>query len=190
VVLDTVEGPLRYDALILACHADQAVRLLGNDITPDEQAVLSAIPYQPNTAVLHTDARVLPRRQKAWAAWNYERAVNDEGERQRVCLHYLINRLQPLPWQTPVVVSLNPLRPIDPARVLKEIQYAHPVFDLAAMRAQARVPELQGRRRTWFCGAWCGYGFHEDGLKAGLSAASALVQALPRLARDPVPVRA
>ena len=185
VIVYTPEGSLRYDALILACHADQAARLLGEDITPDEHAVLSALPYQSNTAVLHTDTRVLPRRQKAWAAWNYERASHDEGERQHVCLHYLINRLQPLPWQTPMVVSLNPLRPIDPAHVLKEIHYAHPVFDLAAMQAQSRVPALQGRRRTWFCGAWCGYGFHEDGLKAGLAAASDLVQALPQLARDP-----
>ena len=183
VDLSSTQGTERFDALVLACHADQSLALLGTEATPDEAAVLGAIRYHPNTAVLHTDARVLPSRSKAWAAWNYERATTDQGERTRVCLHYLINRLQPLPWDTPVIVSLNPLRDIDEAHVHQRIEYAHPVFDLAAIAAQRRVPELQGRQRTWFCGAWCGYGFHEDGLKAGMAAADGVAQALPHLAR-------
>jgi len=181
VTLYTADGALQFDAVILACHADQALQLLEADATADERGVLGAIRYQPNTAVLHTDASVLPQRPKAWAAWNYERGTLPSSAGETVCLHYLINRLQPLPWQTPVVVSLNPLRPIDERQVIQRIQYAHPVFDLDAMRAQARVPALQGQRRTWFCGAWCGHGFHEDGLKAGLTAARSLVDALPRL---------
>jgi predicted NAD/FAD-binding protein len=124
--------------------------------------------------VLHTDASVLPRAKLAWAAWNYERAATAELENTKVCLHYLINKLQPIPFEQPVVVSLNPLRPIDPAKVLGEYAYAHPVFDLAANRAQQRMPELQGQQHTCFAGAWMGYGFHEDGLKAGLGAAATL----------------
>lgn len=96
-----------------------------------------------------------------------------------MCLHYLINRLQPLPWQQPVIVSLNPVREPQPDAVLRRIAYAHPVFDLAAIRAQRRVAALQGRRRTWFCGAWTGYGFHEDGLRSAL----AVVQGLRRAAQ-------
>ncbi len=178
----TEQGTEHFDAVVLACHSDQALALLGDDATPDERAVLGAIRYQPNEAVLHTDASVLPRRERAWAAWNYERALDRGREGAQVCLHYLINRLQPLPWQQPVVVSLNPVRPIDERLVHRRISYAHPVFDRAAMQAQARLPQLQGQRHTWFCGAWGGYGFHEDGLRSGFEAADAVDAAL--LAQD------
>jgi predicted NAD/FAD-binding protein len=127
-------------------------------------------------AVLHTDASVLPRRKKAWAAWNYQRtagALNGENG-PRVCLHYLLNMLQPLPFSQPVVVSLNPAQELDPALVHGRFDYAHPVFDLAATEAQKRLPAIQGGRHTYFCGAWTGYGFHEDGLKSGLAVADAL----------------
>jgi uncharacterized protein len=140
--------------------------------------VLGNIGYQPNKAVLHTDTSVLPRDQKAWAAWNYERAADSAQESSRVCLHYLLNKLQPLPFKQGVVESLNPVRPIDPAQVLAEFEYDHPVFDLKAIRAQTEVPGMQGQMHTWYCGAWTGYGFHEDGLKSGLSVVSGL---LPRL---------
>jgi len=178
VLLRTAHGSEGFDAVVLACHSDQALRLLGEDARPEERAVLGAIRYQPNLAVLHTDARVLPRRPAAWAAWNYERAADAGDEQARVCLHYLLNRLQPLPWAQPVVVSLNPVRPIDERQVHARIDYSHPVFDLAAIDAQRRVAGLQGRYRTWFCGAWCGYGFHEDGLRSGLAAAEAVQAAL------------
>ncbi|WP_028312071.1 NAD(P)/FAD-dependent oxidoreductase [Derxia gummosa] len=174
VTLHTPTGAETFDAVVLACHADQALALLGPDATRAERGLLGAIRYQPNSAVLHTDASVLPRRAAAWAAWNYERAADDRREEARVCLHYLINRLQPLPWTEPVIVSLNPARPIDPQKVHREISYSHPVFDLAAIEAQRRIGEIQGQRLTWFCGAWCGYGFHEDGLRAGEDSADAL----------------
>ena len=166
----------RFDQVVLATHSDQALALLG-DATRPEREVLGAIRYQPNRAVLHTDARVLPAQRSAWAAWNYERAADGGRESARVCLHYWLNQLQPLPFAQPVVVSLNPVRDIDPARVMGEYDYAHPVFDGAALHAQQRVPELQGQHHTWFCGAWTGYGFHEDGLKSGLAVAQQLQRA-------------
>ena len=164
----------RFDKVVLATHSDQALALLRQP-SEDEREVLGAIRYQPNRAVLHTDASVLPRNPAAWAAWNYERAASASQESSRVCLHYLINKLQPVPFEQPVVVSLNPTGAIAPEQVLGEFEYAHPVFDMAAIQAQARVPELQGQQHTYFCGAWMGYGFHEDGLKAGLGVARQLL---------------
>ncbi len=184
VLVQTDAGTECFDAVIFACHAPQALVILAANASTAERGVLGAIRYQPNTAVLHTDASVLPRRTAAWAAWNYERAADTPREQARVCLHYLINRLQPLPWRQPVIVSLNPVRPIDEQRVRQRIEYAHPVFDLGAIAAQRRVPQLQGKQRTWFCGAWCGYGFHEDGLKSGLAAADAVAAALPLMSRS------
>lgn len=179
----TDHGSEPFDAVVLATHAGQSLALLGADATPDERAVLGAIRTQRNRAVLHTDASVLPARRSAWAAWNFD----GRGD-ERVCLHYLINRLQPLPWSQPVLVSLNPVQPIDPATVLGDYEVEHPVFDLAAIRAQARLPQLQGRRHTWFCGAWAGYGFHEDGLAAGQTVARALSAQLARApSRPPLP---
>ena len=178
VMLQMAQGAEWFDAVVLACHSDQALGLLGDDATAAERAVLGSIRYQPNEAVLHTDSSVLPQRQAAWAAWNYERAAASSAEQAGVCLHYLINRLQPLPWQQPVVVSLNPARPIAADQVHARIQYSHPVFDQAAIDAQRQLPQLQGQLRTWFCGAWCGYGFHEDGLRSGLAAAQNLCQSL------------
>jgi predicted NAD/FAD-binding protein len=136
--------------------------------TLQEQSTLGAIRYHPNRAVLHTDASVLPAKPKTWAAWNYERAASDARESSRVCLHYLINRLQRIPFAQPVVVSLNPVQAIDPATIVGEYDYAHPVFDMKAIKAQQCLPLIQGLQHTWFAGAWAGYGFHEDGLKSGL----------------------
>jgi predicted NAD/FAD-binding protein len=167
----------RFDEVVICSHSDQALAML-RDVTAAEREVLGAIRYQANMAVLHTDARVLPARPKAWAAWNYERSASAAQESTRVCLHYLLNRLQPLPFTQPVVVSLNPVSPIDPAQILGQYDYAHPVFDLAAIEAQKRVPQLQGQQHTWFAGAWMGYGFHEDGLKAGLGVARQLLSRL------------
>jgi predicted NAD/FAD-binding protein len=167
-----------FDQVVLATHSDQSLALLAQP-TLEERAVLGAIRYQPNVAVLHTDTSVLPQRRAAWAAWNYERAADSAQESARVCLHYLINQLQPVPFAQPVVVSLNPVRDIDPAQVIGSYEYAHPVFDGPAIRAQRQLGNLQGRARTWFCGAWTGYGFHEDGLKSGLAVADGLRAVLP-----------
>jgi predicted NAD/FAD-binding protein len=172
-----------FDKVVLACHADQSLRLLG-DASPGEVDALGAIRYQPNRAVLHTDTAVLPRQRRAWAAWNYERAPTPCGHNApdnpphndaRVCLHYLLNLLQPLPFKQSVVVSLNPVHAIDPAQVHGSFEYAHPVFDAPAIRAQGQIPALQGQQHTYFCGAWTGYGFHEDGLKSGLDVAARLL---------------
>jgi len=163
----------RFDEVVLACHSDQSLALL-SDASPAERETLSAIRYQPNRAVLHTDTRVLPQARRAWAAWNYERSADAGQDSARVCLHYLLNMLQPLPFAQSVVVSLNPVSDIDPALVHGSFDYAHPVFDLAAIRAQQQVPALQGQQHTYFCGAWTGYGFHEDGLKSGLEVARRL----------------
>ncbi len=177
VEVSTDAGTEWFDHVVLACHSDQALELLV-DADDTEREVLGAVRYQSNRALLHTDAALLPRSRKAWAAWNFESGQprgegSEAAEASSVCLHYLINKLQPVPFKRPLLVSLNPLREPDPAQVLQEMHYAHPVFDAAAIAAQARVPALQGRRRSYFCGAWCGHGFHEDGLRAGRAAAQA-----------------
>ncbi len=178
VMIVTDAGSERFDEVVLACHSDQSLALL-SDASADERRVLGAIRYHPNRAVLHTDATVLPTRRKAWAAWNYARAADTGREQAAVCLHYLINRLQPLPWQQPVVVSLNPdpARMPDPAKVLGSWDYSHPVFDQAAVAAQQALPALQGRSHVWFCGAWTRYGFHEDGLMSAMNVVDGLRQA-------------
>ena len=175
VSVATDHGTELFDEVVLACHSDQSLALLA-DATPAEREVLGAIRYHRNRAVLHTDTAVLPRRKIAWAAWNYERAHAGSRESTAVCLHYLINRLQPLPFKTPVVVSLNPITEPRADTVHGEYDYAHPVFDAAAIAAQQRVPSLQGEAHTWFCGAWTRYGFHEDGLTSGLAVVDGLRQ--------------
>ena len=164
----------RFDEVVICTHSDQALRMLRAP-SESETQYLSAIRYQDNVAVLHTDDSVLPSRRKAWAAWNYARAESEDQESSRVCLHYLLNKLQPLPYEQAVVVSLNPTQNIDPAKVIRSFEYAHPVFDLAAIEAQKHIQGIQGQQHTWYAGAWLGYGFHEDGLKSGLSVAKELL---------------
>jgi predicted NAD/FAD-binding protein len=166
----TAAGVELFDHVVMACHSDQSLALL-HDARPDEQAVLGAVTYQSNRAVLHTDSSCLPANVKAWSAWNYQ---SDAAPTPLVCVHYLINQLQPLPFSTPVIVSLNPIDEPDPRRVIASYDYAHPVFDARAVAAQARLPALQGIQNTWFAGAWTSYGFHEDGLKSGLEVARSL----------------
>ena len=163
-----------FDKVVLATHSNQSLKMLG-DASPMERETLGAIRYQANRAVLHTDTSVLPRSRRAWAAWNYQRSANARQDAAQVCLHYLINMLQPVPFTQPVVVSLNPVVEIDPSQVYASFDYAHPVFDVAAIRAQRQVDGLQDRNNTYFCGAWTGYGFHEDGLKSGLAVAAHLL---------------
>ena len=173
VQIRTAQGVERFDQVVLATHADQSLALLERP-SSDEQALLGAIRFQANRAVLHTDTRVMPQRRLAWAAWNYQR-TQDDSESARVCLHYWLNRLQPLPFKQDVIVSLNPASPIDPAAILGSYDYDHPVFDLPAIAAQNQLPHLQGQQRTWYAGAWMRYGFHEDGYQAGLAAAKNLL---------------
>ena len=164
----------RFDKVVMAVHSDQSLAML-HDASPAEQQVLGAIRYQSNRAVLHTDASVLPQEKRAWAAWNYERARQTDRESAQVCLHYLLNLLQPLPFTQPVLVSLNPVSEIGRNHIMGEFDYTHPVFDLAAIRAQQDLVHIQGQQNTYYCGAWTGYGFHEDGLKSGLQVARQLL---------------
>lgn len=172
VEIESTRGLEHFDHVVLACHSDQALALLA-DPSHDESATLGAIGYAPNRAVLHTDTSLLPA-QRAWSAWNYESRTGELGDEPQLCVHYLINKLQPLPFKTPVIVSLNPVREPRRDTVMREFAYSHPVFDQAAVQAQRSLPSMQGVRNTWFAGAWTGYGFHEDGLKSGLEAAAKL----------------
>jgi predicted NAD/FAD-binding protein len=172
VAIESARGIEYFDHIVLACHSDQALALLA-DPSRAESATLGAIGYAPNRAVLHTDSALLPA-PRAWSAWNYESRNGELGREPQLCVHYLINKLQPLPFKTPVIVSLNPVREPRPDTVLREFAYSHPVFDQAAVQAQRALPSIQGVRNTWFAGAWTGYGFHEDGLKSGLEAAARL----------------
>ncbi len=162
----------RFDHVVFACHSDQALRLLA-DPDATERRLVGAVKYQPNCALLHTDASLLPRARRAWSAWNYHAPSTAQGG-GAVGVSYLINRLQPLPFTQPVIVTLNPHRVPDPAKTIAEFSYSHPMFDRDALAAQRSLAHIQGRRRTWFCGAWTGYGFHEDGLRSALSVADAL----------------
>ena len=163
----------RYDQVVLACHADQALGLLA-DADPAERRLLGAFRFQTNRAVLHGDEALMPRRRAVWASWNYlarDRAAARSGA---VAVTYWMNRLQNLDPAVPLFVTLNP--PVEPGAALVHgvFDYEHPMYDLAAMRAQAEIATIQGTRRTWFAGAWLGYGFHEDGLSSGLAVARAL----------------
>jgi uncharacterized protein len=170
VLVKSRHGSERYDHVILACHSDQSLALL-SDADAGERAVLQDVKYQPNRAVLHTDAALMPRLRKVWSSWNY---MSDGGTEPNVSVTYLLNKLQPLPFATPVLLTLNPVTEPHPDTVLAEFDYAHPIFDGAAIAAQRRVAALQGRRQVWLAGAWTGYGFHEDGLKSGLAVAHAI----------------
>ncbi len=162
-----------FDHVVLACHSDQALRMLV-DADDSERAVLGAIPYQPNNAVLHTDTSFLPERKMAWAAWNFHAPAADEARTRPVSLSYLINMLQPLPFKTPVIVTLNPDREPAPGTALQTFEYEHPVFLEGSDVAQQNLARIQGQRNTWFAGAWTRYGFHEDGLMSGMAVARGL----------------
>lgn len=166
-------GVERFDQVVMACHSDQSLDILGKAASAGQQAVLSAVKYQPNRAVLHTDAALLPRNPKLWSAWNYFAGKGEQGK-QPVAVSYLINKLQPLPFKTPVVVTLNPTHEPDPSKVLATFDYAHPIFDAQAIAAQQNLSTVQGEGGVWLAGAWSRYGFHEDGIKSALAVANAL----------------
>ncbi len=157
----------RFDAVVFATHSDQALSLLA-DPSDTECELLGAIPYQPNEAVLHTDRSLLPRRRRAWASWNYHVC---EGEVGRPTVTYHMNRLQSLGSAEEFCLTLNRTEAIDPTKIIRTIQYAHPVYTRAGVRAQERVDEISGRRRTHYCGACWGWGFHEDGVVSGVRVA-------------------
>jgi uncharacterized protein len=164
----------RFDKLVMACHADQALALLEQP-SSDEARLLSRFRYQPNRTYLHTDTALMPKRRRVWAAWNYLAADRTDSSSERaVSVTYWMNRLQGLASKQDYLVSLNPLRPPTPDHIVAEMSYDHPVFDGAAMAAQRELHSLQGRDRIWFCGSYFGYGFHEDALRAATDAAGLL----------------
>jgi predicted NAD/FAD-binding protein len=167
VTLFADAGPERFDQLVLACHADQALTLLAEP-TAREREVLAAFPYAANETVLHSDPRVMPRRRAAWSSWNYHRG---RGADRAVTMTYDQNRLQRLPARRRYLVTLNRGAILDPGLVHASMSYEHPQYDRRAVRLQSAVAELDGRRRTWFCGAYWGHGFHEDGVASGVRVA-------------------
>ena len=170
VTLLTDHGAQRFDQVVIAAHADQALTMLAD---PDnaERALLGKFSYSANHAVLHSDARLMPRRRQVWSAWNFLQG-NEPGAGPAVT--YWMNRLQQLATAAPLLVTLNPHTLPDPKLVHWQGTYAHPLFDAAAIAAQRQLWSLQGRHNTWFCGAYFGAGFHEDGLQAGLAVAEQL----------------
>jgi len=157
----------RYDAVVLACHAPTSLAML--DASEDEREVLSRVRYQPNVAVLHTDTALLPRRRAVWSAWNYLAGPTADAP---MSVSYLLNHLQPLPFKQPVIVTLNPQQEPAASSVLGRYEYEHPILDADTVVAQGQLAGIQGRARTWFCGAWTGYGFHEDGLASAIRVAA------------------
>ncbi|MDB6086121.1 MAG: putative NAD/FAD-binding protein [Gammaproteobacteria bacterium] len=162
-------GVESFDQVVVACHSDQALKLL-TDADEREHSILGAMTYQPNDAVLHTDAGVLPKHRKAWAAWN---AWLPRRSGEPCTVSYCMNLLQGIDSREPFVVTLNRTAAIDPHKVLRRIRYHHPVYTQAAVTAQGRKREIQGRRRTWFAGAYWGWGFHEDGMRSAVDVAAA-----------------
>ena len=159
-----------FDAVVVATHADEALALLV-DATPDERSVLGAIGFQPNTATLHTDSTMMPRNRRAWASWNYHLVDDAAGQ---ATLTYYMNALQSLTTRHDVLVTLNREDAIDPSCVVASFSYHHPVLDAGAVAAQRRRSEIQGRRNTYFCGAYWEYGFHEDGVRSAYDVAALL----------------
>ena len=157
-------GIEQFDHVVIACHSDEALGLL-KDPSAKEQEILGAIRYQENEAVLHTDASILPHRRKAWASWNYHMPAQG---RERVALTYNMNILQNLDAPRQICVTLNNSRMLEKKHIIKKIAYAHPMYDPAGVAARARHDEINGKSKTWFCGAYWGYGFHEDGVKSAL----------------------
>jgi predicted NAD/FAD-binding protein len=170
VTVKTMNGEACFDQVVLACHSDQALAMLA-DADSAEREILGAMPYQENETVLHTDARLLPKRRKAWAAWNAYVPADPGAE---CTVSYCMNLLQSLDAPEPLVVTLNRTQDIDPARILARMSYAHPLQDHASVAAQARRAQINGVNRTWYAGAYWGFGFHEDGLRSGVDVASAL----------------
>jgi len=163
-----------FDQVVFACHADQALALLA-DATEAERSILSNFRFTPNRAVLHTDPAFMPKRRHLWSAWNYLRHKRGEDA---LSLTYWMNKLQPLPTTTNLFVTLNPHADLAPGTVQQVIDYEHPLFDAAAIAAQRDLWQIQGQNRTWFAGAWMGYGFHEDGLQSGLEVAERIGQVM------------
>lgn len=178
IVGDSHGGFDTYDHVVIAAHSDQALAML-SDPSDDERDILGAIGYSDNVIYLHRDPRLMPKRRHAWAAWNVLRWPRQTECVNDISVTYWMNRLQPIPGDNPLFVSLNPPFAPDPALTFGRYVCEHPHYDAAAFAAQKRLGDIQGQRHTWFCGAWTGYGFHEDGLRSGLAIAKSLGATVP-----------
>lgn len=174
-----------FDHVIIAAHTDQALAILA-DASNQEREMLRQIPYRPNKVFLHRDQSLMPKRRRVWSSWNYSRLstgqlrrINVETGNKDVSVTYWMNRLQGIDHELPVFISLNPMRAPREDLTFSTYTYDHPQFTAQAFEAQTTLARIQGNRNTWYCGAWCGYGFHEDGLVAGLSVAEALGAEIP-----------
>ncbi len=177
LVTDTNDDTSQFDRIVIGAHSDEALAMLA-DPTEDETRLLGAIRYGPNTVYLHRDPSLMPRRKRAWSAWNYMSPGRiDRGGSLSVT--YWMNQLQSIDNKHPIFVSLNPATAPDPALTFQRMEYTHPMFDAAALDAQEKINAIQGTGNTWYCGAWLGYGFHEDGLKSGLAAAQMVLASAP-----------
>ncbi|SIT66151.1 Predicted NAD/FAD-binding protein [Ectothiorhodosinus mongolicus] len=190
VVVRTESGDeAHFDQAVLGCHADQSLQMLEapSDL---ERSILGAVSFQPNRAILHTDATLMPKLRRVWASWNYLASQSQESQpASAVSVTYWMNSLQSLAQSKDYFVSLNPLQDPRAETVIREISYRHPVFDQRAMDAQQKLSLIQGKNRLWFCGAWTGYGFHEDGLKSALAVARGL-EVSPPWSQEASPVMA
>jgi uncharacterized protein len=178
VVTDSYGRNDTYDHVVVASHSDQALSML-SDADERERAVLGAIGYAPNAVYLHRDTRLMPKRRRAWASWNFLRWKREGSAENDVAVTYWMNELQGIDKDKPLFVSLNPPFEPDAALTFGKYMCEHPQYNAAAFAAQKQLDEIQGRRHTWFCGAWTGYGFHEDGLRSGLAVAEALGASVP-----------
>ena len=176
-VEDSLGGVETYDAVVLACHADQALALIETP-TAAESAILGAFEYQSNDAVLHSDPNLMPKRRAIWSSWNYL-ANSTKPRGDNVSITYWMNHLQGLETDRLALLSLNPLKKPDDQHIVARMRYDHPLFDQKALDAQGRLSEIQGRHRLWFAGAHWGFGFHEDGLLSGLQVAASFGVAPP-----------
>lgn len=169
-----------FDDVVIATHTDQALAMLSRP-SAIERSVLGAVAYKPNTVYLHRDPMMMPRRRAAWSAWNYL-GTREAGTARDISVTYWMNRLQNIDPRYPIFISLNPLKAPDAEKIFARYTYHHPMFDSKALAAQERLPQLQGARNIWYCGAWTRYGFHEDGLASGLHVAELLGAPSPLLA--------
>ena len=168
----TANGEIHhFDEVVFACHSDQAMKILA-DASAEEKEIVGAVRYLPNQVYLHRDERLMPKRKMTWSAWNY--MSDSKGGDNVMTVSYWMNRLQNLDYNKPLFVTLNPIIPPAPDKVYGQYEYDHPQFDGAALDAQRKLPKIQGTNRTWFCGAWTGFGFHEDGLQSALRITEAI----------------
>ena len=168
----TANGEIHhFDEVVFACHSDQAMKILA-DASAEEKEIVGAVRYLPNQVYLHRDERLMPKRKMTWSAWNY--MSDSKGGDNVMTVSYWMNRLQNLDYNKPLFVTLNPIIPPAPDKVYGQYEYDHPQFDGAALDAQRKLPKIQGVNRTWFCGAWTGFGFHEDGLQSALRVTEAI----------------